>query len=368
MRRSGLLLSMLLLASGFAGATSDIRVSYLADLKTLKSGAPAGTPLTFQLFTDSACTTAVSSEVVNVETLTLLQQVKAVAVSGGAKAPKPVELRHVISGVTAQPLFYLKVTGSGVSPIGGACQLQNASVNGSDAVVPPPPPPATCGPDSVSVGSGAPCVDKYEASLWDIPAGNTTLIQKVKDGTATLADLTGGGATEISVALTCSPGFPPTFPADGHYTAPLYAVSIPGVLPTACVTAYQAQVACQASGKRLLTSDEWLAAAAGTPSNVPTDDCTMTCNTNAPSGGCGYTPTNTGSRSGCSSSDGIYDAVGNVWEWTLDRTNDILTGVPSVQTWFRGGSGDYGSDAAVSSALQFDPSFGDFGFGFRCGR
>ena len=87
---------------------------------------------------------------------------------------------------------------------------------------------------------GEPCVDKYEASVWDIPPGNTALIQKVKDGTATLADLTGGGATQISPTSSCSPGFPGTFPDDGHYAAPLYAASVPGVNPTACITAYQA--------------------------------------------------------------------------------------------------------------------------------
>ena len=109
------------------------------------------------------------------------------------------------------------MTGTGVTPAGGACQLQTATIGGTA-----PPPPATCAPDLVR--AGAPCVDKYEASVWDIPAGNITLIQKVKDGTATLTDLTGGGATQIGVTLGprtfgCAPSYPSSFPLDGNYSS-----------------------------------------------------------------------------------------------------------------------------------------------------
>ena len=47
-----------------------------------------------------------------------------------------------------------------------------------------------CPADSVKVGNV--CVDKYEASVWEIPPSNTALIKKVQQGTATLADLTAG--------------------------------------------------------------------------------------------------------------------------------------------------------------------------------
>src|SRR5215475_5094337 len=46
---------------------------------------------------------------------------------------------------------------------------------------------ATCATDSVQVGSV--CVDLYEASVWEIPAGNTALSKMIKKGTATLSDL-----------------------------------------------------------------------------------------------------------------------------------------------------------------------------------
>ena len=53
-----------------------------------------------------------------------------------------------------------------------------------------------CPPDSVKVGNV--CIDTYEASVWQIAPSNTKLVRKVEAGKATLADLTGGGATEVS--------------------------------------------------------------------------------------------------------------------------------------------------------------------------
>jgi hypothetical protein len=91
-----------------------------------------------------------------------------------------------------------------------------------------------CAPDAVAVGPV--CVDKYEASVWQVPPANTKLIRKINAGTVTLAELTAGGATQVSPSSSCRPAFPGTFPDTGNWTAPLYAVSIPGVHPTACVT------------------------------------------------------------------------------------------------------------------------------------
>src|SRR5438132_547561 len=101
-----------------------------------------------------------------------------------------------------------------------------------------------CPPDSVRAGTI--CIDKYEASVWQIPAtnlagnSNAGLIKKVQNGTAAVADLMAGGATQISPSTLCAPAFPATFPANGQWTQPLYAVSVPGVRPTSCVTWFQA--------------------------------------------------------------------------------------------------------------------------------
>src|SRR5262249_30862965 len=94
-------------------------------------------------------------------------------------------------------------------------------------------PLTACPPDSVNVGPT--CVDTYEASMWDLH-GNAALLGKVKAGTATLSDLTGGGATQVSPSSSCTPAYPGTFPPSGNWTSPLYAVSVAGVPPSACTT------------------------------------------------------------------------------------------------------------------------------------
>src|SRR5947207_766714 len=169
-----------------------------------------------------------------------------------------------------------------------------------------------CPPDSVKGGNA--CIDLYEASVWQIALSNTALVQKVQAGTATLADLTGGGATQLSPSSSCSPVYPASFPNDGNWTPVLgssppspgvYAVSIPGVHPTACITWFQANQACLLSGKRLLTNREWQGAASGTP-DPGTDNGSTDCNISA-----AEHAVNTGSRSNCKSNWGVFDMVGN---------------------------------------------------------
>ena len=55
-----------------------------------------------------------------------------------------------------------------------------------------------CSSDAVAVGSV--CVDKYEASVWQVPqpmTSNKGLVAKLKKGTATLEDLLSAGATQL---------------------------------------------------------------------------------------------------------------------------------------------------------------------------
>jgi formylglycine-generating enzyme required for sulfatase activity len=245
--------------------------------------------------------------------------------------------------------------------------------------------PAKCKPDAVKAGSV--CMDKYEASVWEIPAtnpagkSNKKLIGKVQNGKATLADLTAGGATQISPSWSCSPAFPGTFPANGQWTAPLYAVSIPGVHPTACVTWFQAQQACANSRKRLPSNGEWQMAVAGTPEGAASDDGATQCNT----GTAGYA-VDTGSRSACVSGWGAFDMVGNVYEWVADwvprstvcdswagsSDHQCLAGAGTTGepgALFRGGSfsdGDGAGPFAVYGNNQ--PSDSNIDLGFRCAR
>lgn len=94
------------------------------------------------------------------------------------------------------------------------------------------------------------------------------------------------------------------------------AVSRADALPWRFVTREQAALACMRAGKRLLTATEWFAIAAGTP-----DD--GRCNVDS-----------AGAKSGeqlpeCVSAAGVFNAVGNVWEWTSD---DVIEGTYQGRT------------------------------------
>jgi formylglycine-generating enzyme required for sulfatase activity len=245
-----------------------------------------------------------------------------------------------------------------------------------------------CPPDSVKVGNV--CIDLYEASVWQIAPSNTKLVKLVQAGKATLADLTAGGATQLVLPSSCSPGFPANFPGDGQWTpvtgsnppSPgVYAVSIPGVLPSACIAWFQAAQACRLSGKRLLTNLEWQDAAAGTPDPGNTPGAND-CNTN--SGGA----SDTGSRTNCKSSWGIFDMIGNVSEWVADWvaqttacpgwggfSDDVmcLSGASTTENspgvLVRGGGWDSTTTAGVFAVSGgIGPSISGGRVGFRCAR
>ena len=248
-----------------------------------------------------------------------------------------------------------------------------------------------CGRDAAAVGPT--CVDKFEASIWNIPSANTRLINKVKNGNASLADLQAGGATPLSIAgdpdYDCNAPLPATFPATGNWTEPVYAASLPGVQPSGCVTWFQAEQACRLSGKRLLTNQEWQAAAAGTPEVDPYSDTEKDCNTN------GDRVRPTGSATSCISKWGVMDMSGNVVEWVADWVPKS-TGCASW-TWstpvppsvagddmclagastsegpgalLRGGGPSEAYGAGIFAVSGFNSPSGITGsvIGFRCGR
>jgi sulfatase-modifying factor enzyme 1 len=248
-----------------------------------------------------------------------------------------------------------------------------------------------CAADAVRVGTA--CVDKYEASVWGIPAlapgggSNAGLIKKVQKGKATLADLTSGGATEYGTTVNDYP-----CAANGNdCTDAIYAVSLAGVIPSHHdVSWFQAAQACANSLKRLPTNLEWQVAALGTP-DPGISGGLLDCNINVAA----FAPTMTGSRTNCVSARGAFDMVGNVIEWVAEwvpisqgcgsqawvggaQFNDdlmCLIGAPtSVQfpgALVRGGrfeSGD-GARAGLYAITGDIPPTGGIGhMGFRCAR
>ena len=170
------------------------------------------------------------------------------------------------------------------------------------------PAAAKCPADSVE--SGTVCMDKYEASVWQVPPTQTVLIKKIQKGTVMQADLT-SAAGVVQLGLATGDLVGAGCPATGNGCVDFYAVSIPGVTPSAFITWFQAAAAARNSLKRLPTNQEWQVAALGTPDTGGADNGTTTCNTDNLAPGV----TATGSRSGCVSDVGAFDMAGNLDEW-----------------------------------------------------
>ncbi len=115
---------------------------------------------------------------------------------------------------------------------------------------------------------------------------------------------------EASPALTC----PVSVPRDARETqdnmneASCVPTSVAAVLPWRNLSQTQAQQLCARSGKRLPTAAEWYQIAVA----LADDSSCVTA---------GTSPQPTGSTE-CATSAGIYDLVGNVWEWVDAMVTD----------------------------------------------
>ncbi len=124
-------------------------------------------------------------------------------------------------------------------------------------------------------------------------------------------------------------------------------VSQRGVTPWRFVTREEAQLFCTRAGKRLPTATEWYQAAIGTPSSA----CNLANNVLFP----------TGKQLSCLSATHIFDAVGNVWEWTSD---DVIDGVSGERKLPHSGyvtqvdvGGVATESVAVGTATSFDNDY-----------
>jgi len=177
----------------------------------------------------------------------------------------------------------------------------------------------------VRVGTGGATfwIDRYEASVWTSPSGSGTQY-----------------GTESGTA------FPSSFPADGQYTSPLYAVSQTNNLPTSYLTWFQADAACEASGKRLPNREEWLRAARGTYDPGSSDGANGRCVTHG-------STRNTGNGVACVSRWGAQDMIGNLWEWTAEWYASVAAVEwGPVKHWSADLSGSDGIWGVTSSAFE----------------
>jgi hypothetical protein len=121
--RAQLFIAAVLLASTATVQAVDLPVRYTVEKKALKA-AVTGTPLTFQLFTDGACTSLTFSQTFPVDVVEIVQ-LRFLKPSGSSmSAPKAAELRYVLHAVPTVAPLYLKVSGAGVIPEGEDCQAQ----------------------------------------------------------------------------------------------------------------------------------------------------------------------------------------------------------------------------------------------------
>lgn len=233
----------------------------------------------------------------------------------------------------------------------------------------------------VRVGDGPSSfwIDRYEAMICDARSGPCSGLINNRGP----SDLTTRGLPPNGRWVTVG-GVPPLFARSLNATNP----------PVRWVTWFQADALCRASGKRLPTGSEWLAAARGTGGTSGDLGCLVSA-TDA---------RDIATGSACTSEWGAQDMVGNVAEWTaewyaslaLDRAPDagILThswpaeynddntynitslarhssagsagpGLPSAAS--RGGGFNEGSGAGVFELdLSESPAYIGQSIGFRC--
>ena len=129
LRRTAALALFAVAAAARATSAADVPVSYLVEEKPLR-GAQAGDSLLFELHTNASCTALAHTEVVPIESVELLSRLKLLTPKGGAKRPKTVELRHVLTGVTPAAQLYARVVGAAIVPAGAECQAQASGVPG----------------------------------------------------------------------------------------------------------------------------------------------------------------------------------------------------------------------------------------------
>lgn len=197
---------------------------------------------------------------------------------------------------------------------------------------------------------GGYCIDKYEAHAV---SGSTDEPYGVTSSTSVTSTVLSGGG---------------------------YAGSAAGESPWVYITQTQAKTACENAGKRLCSNDEWQAAAnihgdvynlandLGTsPNYCVTNSGTYCASGNSyhadPDGYVCLTGYYSGGLNNCASDAGVYDMVGNVWEWvdevwSFSRPSGCSASawcyLQDDGTWSSSGDSLYGADGVYYGSTYTD--------------
>jgi formylglycine-generating enzyme required for sulfatase activity len=172
----------------------------------------------------------------------------------------------------------------------------------------------------------------------------------------------GGGfcidAYENSTGDSCPTQNPASKEESGHNLAisSCKPVSAEKKTPWRNVSRDQAELACARAGKRLPSAPEWYKAALGTPdSSIASDNG---CNIGLRGSG---SLDKTGARTECVSPAGVYDMIGNAWEWMQETVQDgVYKGktLPS-EGYITGIDGD-GTPIATNHDVPDETFFADY--------
>ena len=163
------------------------------------------------------------------------------------------------------------------------------------------------------------------------------------------------------------------------------AVSAYHQVPFTEINQTEAMTICANAGKRLISSEEWLIAAQQTPDPYTADpgDDSEPCNiwsSSIPSGSGGRNGSSdiiyAGTAVNCKSKYGIYDMVGNVWEWNSDTRDMTDFDINGASQWFAvndewflldGSIGEYTFSAFTNSSpyIDYKDRYGDDGVYLR---
>lgn len=218
----------------------------------------------------------------------------------------------------------------------------------------------------------------------EYPGPFTLTVEHVPDGTPTSTGAC--GADMVAIEGFCIDRYEGHLAGLDPYQVPTtgLAANAAGAVPQGYISGEVAEAACQAAGKRLCTSDEWIRACEGPAGNVyPYGDTYQAgaCNEGRSSHpvielfgpDATFSPTEmndprlnqlpdslapSGAHPACVSAEGVYDLHGNLHEWVADSSGTFRGGF-YVDASINGAGCSY-----RTTAHSFD--YHDYSTGFRC--